>query len=282
MEKKILAWIDKNYKNGIEIYTDYNDYMEEKTAGKILESEHPSETFYETILKWYDDTSWNYLSDTWKECCKELHIDPNNNDLYEFFQENIYVNYPEDHYLDQDFCVNIVIDNGDANYDFTCHQCYPHYNSRSIQETLQNKSGMAWLARTQGYNLPQFRKIYKEYAKTDDKKKINDIKQQYPFIVSCYDEIANLPSHMGALTFFTRMTLRQLLDWHEHKKTVHINKNIPCGIMDYWSGGGSLLEISLEKDLDIPANKIFRLQVDDCCGPYTVGKTYGMCEDFWK
>ena len=41
-----------------EIYADYRDEMDVKTAIKILESKEPMEVFWDTLDEWYRDYRW--------------------------------------------------------------------------------------------------------------------------------------------------------------------------------------------------------------------------------
>ena len=114
--------------------------------------------------------------------------------------------------------------------------------------------------------------------------------------------MANLPSHMATLTFLVRMTLRDLIELNRCIKLQDRNghfydatKNPYCGyivlgketmtgLFDPWAGGGSVLEIELEKDVRIPIRFIRSAMPDGCddCGRYGVGDVYGMCGSAWE
>jgi hypothetical protein len=85
---------------------------------------------------------------------------------------------------------------------------------------------------------------------------------------------------MNALTFFTKMTLKEFIDYQENPTdlTISIEKN--CGLYDPWNGAGSVLEIELEKPVKIP-KKYIEMHIDGCRG-YGVDEIYGMCSSFWK
>ena len=46
-----------------EIYADYRDEMDDRTAGEILESDAPEQVFYEKLDEWYGDAEWERLCD---------------------------------------------------------------------------------------------------------------------------------------------------------------------------------------------------------------------------
>ena len=108
-----------------EIYADYRDVMEDKTAAEICKSDDPREAFEEKMWEWYDDYAYDLcmeLLDEFEDSMKPSHPDGFSKEerdiLEDFFLEHVYYDYPEEHYLKQKFYVTIMTDTGDANYDF--------------------------------------------------------------------------------------------------------------------------------------------------------------------
>ena len=60
-----------------------------------------------------------------------------------------------------------------------------------------------------------------------------------------------------------------------------IDKGTETGLYDPWSGGGSVFEIQLEKDVKLPIRYI-RSALPDGGDGYSIGSVYGMCGSAWK
>jgi len=76
------------------------------------------------------------------------------------------------------------------------------------------------------------------------------------------------------------------IDREEFK--VLIPKGNRCGLFDPWNGGGSLLEMTTQKDIELPINKVldtvfdyFSIRVDGD-GGYSIKEVYGTTEGFFK
>lgn len=57
-----------------------------------------------------------------------------------------------------------------------------------------------------------------------------------------------------------------------------------CGLFDYYNGGGSVLELDLEKDVKISEKNIYMIQVERVkpCRGYSVDEVYGLTGSCWK
>ena len=298
LKNKIIKYIKENYPNGYDLYTDYNDTIENDSINKILESSNPKEEFNEWLWERYDLCECDIYGDVYNEIQENLKLTEKEidymDDCYQEFRdvlnEHLCINFPEDHYLDQKLCCNIVIDNGDQDTDFDYHHCYPHYDSRSTHENLSRKSGMMLLANLQGYSTKKFHKIY-NMCKTANTESYKKLKVKYPFITSCYDEIENSTSSCSALFICVKATLRELIEWHTKKADITITPKIDTiGLYNYWAGAGSSLEIKLEKTITIPKDKIFDFLPDESWNTnkggiyygYSIEDCYGMCKSAWK
>lgn len=283
-----------------EIYADYRDHMDGSTAIKILNSPSPMDAFYETMNDWYLDAEWSYrkeISDVVQEalCHYDNGAYPNGLNfeeaefLNDWITENIYFNYPTDHYLKQSFYTTIMVDTGDGNYDYTLNAHYPCYYGGRKGEAMDDKASLVWLAKQQGYTKGQLRKAL------DD----GDMANPNGFLESCRVEMANMTSHMQVLTFLVKMDLETLIkinrliqirdeNGHQYDATkygnyghIALEKNTMCGLFDPWNGGGSVLEIQLEKDINIPI-KFIRSCLPDGGDGYGVDEVYGLCGSAWK
>ena len=113
-----------------EIYVDYRDEIEDSIAQEILESNSPRDTLVERLWDWYQTDEWDIIDNlvddfrakTNPELLEDANIieDGNLDDdmIREEFIDIIYIDYPEDWAEDQEFCFNIIVSNGDDNYDF--------------------------------------------------------------------------------------------------------------------------------------------------------------------
>lgn len=281
-----------------EIYLDYSEkeYFIEQYAAKILESENPTERFYDCLndneVEYYND---GYFYDNIIEQVKgnmteeqealyELYEDEVREWLYEHCSEG----YNTKDFLDCDVDINLMIDTGNANYDFCCDSWVVACDG------LPKESSLLWLAKQQ-QKKTKFVKALNAYMDMDYNErlegklyKITDDK----FIISMIQEIENIYDYCCTLTFLVKMTLGEAIKLKESMKSkgyITLDKNVECGLFAKWVGGGSVLEIECDKDIKIPLDYIYELQVDDDnnsnqryhCN-YTVGNVYGLSGEAWS
>ena len=279
-----------------ELYADYRDEMSNKTAIEILKAPNPIEALWEKLNEWYIDCEWFYRDELEKKICTALTEEdglcPNGltekeeNQLHDIITELVSYNYPEDHYLDQKFYVNIMIDTGDGTHDFVLNDVYPAYCGY-YGEPLDNKASIVWLAKTQGYTKVQLRKALRA----------GDMSNPKGFLESMRVEVANISTHMNVLTFLVQLSLRELISLNKlirhaelqnstnscSKRCGHIilAKETEAGLFDPWNGGGSCFEIELEQEVKLPIRYI-RSALPDGGDGYSIGQVYGMCGSAWQ
>lgn len=281
-----------------EIYADYRDKMDNKTAIEILGSDDPFSTFLEKMQEWYMDTEWKYRKDLGDEVIGKLTAKngllpsdltkEQEQMLSDLLMELVYFNLPEKHYMNQRFCVNIMLDTGDGNYDYTLNDLYPAYCGYYNEGGIDPKASVAWLAKTQGYTKATLQKALRE----------GDMRDPHGFLQSMRTEVANIASHMNVLTFLVEMSLEELMELnrlvrlqerngHFYDATknpycgyIILDKKTVTGLYDPWSGGGSCFEIELEKDVKLPI-RFIRSALPDGGDGYSVGDVYGMCYSAW-
>lgn len=271
-----------------EIYVDYRDMLEDHTAQEILESDSPRDTLIEKLWDWYQESEWDILDDLVddfkEETDPELLEDANiiedgnldDNMIRDIFQDTVYIDYPEDWALGQEFCFNIIVSNGDDNYDFWINEHIVDEDG-NVDENAE-KAGLVWLAKQQGYTLDQVVEVLKDEDNVSTNK----------FLASVSSEVYNGYS-CEALTFCVEMTLGQAIALKERMKenpngSIILDKNTTCGLYDSWSGGGSLLDIACEKDIEIPFENIWRFYVDarrsNRCD--SIHDVYGTDDSLWR
>lgn len=294
IENKMCAWQKKpdGYYHE-EIYADYRDEMEDSTLKEIMKSEDPEQTFYEKMFEWYQDAEWEIERNLLEAVVASIETAAptetyDEDEIKDEIRELVSIDYPYEHFLKQEFCVNIFVDTGDGNYDYVLNCVYPHYNGR-CGETIDDKASILWLARQQGYTKTDLNKALRK----------GDIKDPHGFLESMRKEVINHGSHMGILTFLARMTLEEIFELNELLKLqdrngkkyaaeerpycgyILIDKKAECGLYDPWSGGGSILELQLEKDVRLPIRFIRSATVDggDGC---SIRNVYGTDSSIYR
>ena len=283
------AWEKKDDGNyHFDIYVDYRDEIEDSTAQEILESNSPRDTLIEKLWDWYQESEWDILDnlvDDFKEetdpkLLEDANIieDGNIDDdmIRDIFQDTVYVDYPVDWALGQEFCFNIIVSNGDDNYDFWLNEHIIDEDGAVDKDA--EKSGLVWLAKQQGYTLEELVKILKN----------GDIEKPKTFLETVLQEVAN-GYGCETLTFCVKMALGQAIVLKERMKenpngSIIIDKKAECGLFDPWDGGGSVLEIACEKDIEIPFENIWKFYIDESrSNRYdSIHNVYGTDSSLWR
>lgn len=278
---------DGNYH--FEIDVDYRDEIEDSIAQEILESDSPRDTLIERLWDWYQTDEWDIIDNlvddfrakTDPKLLEDANIieDGNLDDdmIREEFMDIIYVDYPEDWALSQEFCFNIIVSNGDDNYDFWLNEHIVDEDGK-VDENAE-KAGLVWLAKQQGYTLEEVVEALNCNG---------TIHQMKPFLSSVNNEVYN-GYGCEALTFCVKMTLGQAIALKEKMESnpngsIVINKNVTCGLFDPWQGGGSALDIACEKDIEIPFENIWKFYIDEKrSNRYdSIHNVYGTDSSLWK
>lgn len=262
------AWDKKsNEKYHFEIYVDYRDKIDDSTAQEILESDSPRDALIEKLWDWYQEAEWDILDDLVDDFKKNVDlelfrqadiIEDGNIDDYmirDIFQDTVYIDYPEDWALGQEFCFNVIVSNGDDNYDFWLNEHIIDDNGEVDIDA--EKAGIVWLAKQQGYSLEQVVGSLMGESAKEPKTFLETVRQEVDNGYGC-----------EALTFCVKMTLGRAIELKEKMEespsgSIVLNKNVECGLFDPWNGGGSVLEISCEKDVEIPFSNIWKIYIDE-------------------
>lgn len=305
--KNILqSYVCDREDGGIEIYTDCRDReLSDRTLERIFKSENPRETFEEILCEWVDNYEMEFGEDNIEEEIREhLTEDENDfftefyNELWDYIRENTYF-YCDFSDFNMDLSINIMIDCGNWNYDCTCDNVLNWYGN-SGDGSIDKESSMLWLAKTQG-KATELREACKQVHR-DDGYYVDRDKNKDKFIESCIQEFENLPSSMGTMTFLVKMSLFKLFDLIElqnkeydekgkydprknekSKSYFTLDKNTMCGLYNPWDGSGSVLEIELDKDVNVPI-KYANFAIDGLrmYGNYDVDEVYGLVGNAWK
>ncbi len=286
-----VCWKDENGVFYEEIYADYRDTLDDCTLKKICNDDHPREKLWELLDEWYRDCEWEYADNVIKQVLKDENVaelveNPDADEIRELIRDQFYIRYPEKHFLKEDVLIDLVIDTGDLNYDFTSNIIGGHYDASD--DSIPEESSLLWLARQQGYKKSELKKALADRGNS-----------QSPLLKSIYRETLNCGSHMNALAFLVKMTLEEYFNLRdaidkerERNKSYYLSertgrgylllsKDTTCGLYDSWNGSGSVLEIKLEKDVRLPFRCIASADHDGCHG-YGIREIYGCGSDLWS
>ena len=257
------------------IYLDYNDYLPEEAILEITKDEDPEEAFYEYVGDWMMD-SISYEESYVLECIENNWDNDKFGEYYayynEFVQEVVYSReiidfvFPYDHLLKQEVCVNLLVDTGDGDYDFTLNNFLSYNAQEEEYKEIEKESSILWLVKQQGYTEEDLIEAIE-----------NDTYNR--FLKTVVEELENPTSSMNALSFFVSMTLGEYIRFIKEGETITVDTSTSCGLVDHWSGAGSLLSIELAKPVTLTKD-ILEPHVDGGRG-YGVDSIYGMLSSFW-
>lgn len=307
LKKRVDEIVRDNYlpneDGGIEVYCDYRDELSDATIKEIMKSDNPRQAFKETL---WDFDDWWYYDELKKEIKRRLTDDErelylnNEDEMSDYIYESYSFYLPEEHF-NKSVKVNIMLDTGNMNYDFTRDNVL-NWDGQYSGGEFDEESSVLWLANQQGKGG-----LLKKCVKQSWNRWMND-EQKYKetttcedkFIISAMQELANLPSHMGTMTFLVEMSLFDLFELKEAiQKEKELNnsyelegrkgigyivldKSTMCGLFNCWSGSGSVLEIDCEKDIKIPLHCIWNAVVDGTkIYGYDVDEVYGLIGSCW-
>ena len=282
LEQKIINYISDITEH---IYLDYRDFED---LEHLLAKNETQDAFLmyldECYIDYYDEIVTYHVD----EILDTFNL--SSDDRYEvqdIVQEHLTIIFPYDDFLDYEIKANVICDfYNEGNSDFT------------------DNGWLKWLMNSQGYRVKDYPAIKKLaryrwlqpcdggiYYYDDNKLKDGEVEavrnSGSKFLKSLLQECENqYIDYMRALTFLTKMTIREYYAWKENRlKKIVFNKNVECGLFNCWQGCGSVLEIALEKDVTVNAKNIYRIQIETprVKGQgYTVDEVYGLCGSCWK
>lgn len=255
-----------------EMYADYRDELSDRTILKALDSKEPLSEIEYAIDSAYDYGA-DYRDDLYEDFIKFLDkkdVDYDSDEVIDYLNEYVYFVAPYDHFFRQKVKCHLIVDTGDANAEFTLNP-----NDMTTEEEIDDlspKASIVWLAETQGYDIEQLKEALR--GNYGDSK----------FLKSVYEEMINNLGSLSALTFLLRATVKDLLRVKEESLDVKVSPSVECGFFDVLNGGGSTLEIELEKPVTIPNEYIWVFEPDAEGGrvAYTVDEVYGVSGSAYK
>lgn len=190
-------------------------------------------------------------------------------------------------YLDSIVNVNLWVDTGDGECDFTYNTVCPSsfvidrwdYSDVTYTAPLNNKASIVWLAKQQGYTKEILKKhLYGEAS--------------FSYcLYSIMDEVNNQYSVINPLCFTMGMKLKDLIiivelkQWHKETGKwggyLILNKDAVCGFYEH-SGNCGLMEICLEQDVKLQIKYLFTIYIDDKEDLDSLYNTWEDHERFWE
>ena len=232
---------------------------------------------------------WRTVKDNLTEEWLELYLD-NETEMEDYIHDKFYYYYDRKDF-DCDIKVNITIDCGNMNTDYTEDNVLNYYGKGNMPEL----SSIRWLAIQQGKEKELEEVLEKYNAEEISYDEIED-----KLCKSCVREFENLSSHMGTMTFMVEMPIMEVArlieiqnenylkeykyDTRNHpcKSYIELGKETECGLFDTWNGGGSVLEIELEKNVQIPLMYCKFCPDGAKVYGYDVDEVYGLIGSCWK
>lgn len=276
-----------------EIYADYRDKLSDKDILNICRADNPREAFDEQIMENYENCECDCEAELLKKIMETETIangiesgETTEDEIAELARDQYYVNLPYEHFLNQSLYVDILINAGDLNFDYTLNAPFASWNGRDAK-VIDENSGILWLARQQGYTKTALTKALRDRETNDNR-----------FLKSVLAEVENVTTSMNALTFLVKIPLKEWFQLHDAiskekplnncyfpKKSkgrgyIIVDKGTTCGLYDPWNGAGSVLEIQLGKDVRLPIRMIDSALPDGGRG-YSINEIYGLCSSAW-
>lgn len=250
----------------IDFYPDYRDLEDlEKLVGKCTEQYLFEDQIYEA---WQDpifEEQYDIARLIASELIKKYNCDGVSDSLFAHIQdavsELVEIDLHIKEYLDQLIKVNLFI-----TYQDSQEACYSNFDYKTLK---------AFLIKL-GYAKPmQLIKMCEkgEYLGKD------------PFLQSLQTEIENaFKTQINNLCFIGWMTIEEYYKCKNNptKTLITIPKNATGGFVDYHSGGGSVLDLDLPKDITIKASSLETILVEGCNMKYTVDSIYGLTSQCYK
>jgi len=280
-------------------YVDRNDSLDEHT--KIIEKcieNKSADALYEAIDEWYQDSPFYEFEsldkDLVSDICSKFEIEEDEaEELLEEYRDEI-----NDHYYsvdDSTVLKDLIRNTSSVEVRIPLYSNYDCINSHHFEGGYSYKeSYFGDMVDVLNLNPAKVKKLLVE----------NDVEVYGSFpnykhregkeLVSYADfwqELENSSCGANLLVFTGLLNLQDLLDKDFKVVELTIPKGNNCGLFSSTYGGGSVLEMELQRDfkikLDVPRKKgltkydTFDLLIDDANG-YSIDSVYGMCRSFWK
>ena len=280
-------------------YVDRNDSLDEHT--KIIEKcieNKSADALYEAIDEWYQDSPFYEFEsldkDLVSDICSKFEIEEDEaEELLEEYRDEI-----NDHYYsvdDSTVLKDLIRNTSSVEVRIPLYSNYDCINSHHFEGGYSYKeSYFGDMVDVLNLNPAKVKKLLVENNVEVYGSFPNYKHREGKELVSYADfwqELENSSCGANLLVFTGLLNLQDLLDKDFKVVELTIPKGNNCGLFSSTYGGGSVLEMELQRDfkikLDVPRKKgltkydTFDLLIDDANG-YSIDSVYGMCRSFWK
>lgn len=244
-ESRFVAFLDNHYNGKLEeaLYIDYNDEFSANRMAKFVKDAVECKIPIETLVNDYilENTDWCPEFDIIRAFIEatnqkeEDFFDCGPTDLYDYYRE-LFAEYVDLDYGTKDLLKNSTPEDLTIFFGGYWDDDYGNIEERYNQDNKTVSTPVEWLLETQGY--------------TEDDLHNEDKRQESVFLESLYDELYD----MSDLSNFQLVAILDSNNWEAivalcQKEGAIIRKTTTFGLFDSVHGGGSLMDITLEKDI---------------------------------
>lgn len=230
---------------------------------------------------------WLVPADTTFEwILQESGIQPHDGERYEAARDHLFDTYdvqpPYTELLAQEAQVNILLGTDmESNLDFSSiHDLRYNFMEQLPADEEVKDNALVCLTELQGYSYDSLRDAYD--CLQDEG--FNVCQDEFgPFLASTANELDNFSHVMGTVAILATVPIEDIPKLNAGEHEITVPEGATVGIFAPWVGGGSMLDIELEKPLTIPTEMIYETQIEGVrCDEFTVNQVYGLVDEAWK
>lgn len=305
-------------------YTDDNKFLlqvaydhrdDDKAPTKVYGNDDELMSYLQDAISevWYE-AIWNAEDDI----LRKAGFEPND-DVCEpqkdWLRENIFIDPPYDHYLDQSMRINIMLcTSSEPNHCFSdIHAQYlamaepdrlTDGSVEACKQLIEMDTSLSRLVEQQGHTMEELAATMKEYRAFfyDEEGSLrqhigedgNPLKydQEFKlfssthnkFLTSLCCELENQGYEEGILTVLAEVSMRDFATMMKGDSVITMPADCMCGIFSPDHGAGSVLEVELEKPLVFTRDAIYDVQIEGASPDfgYNLDYVYGLVHNCWK
>lgn len=277
-ESRFVAFLDNHYNGKLEeaLYVDYNDEFSADRMAKFVKDAVKCKMPIEVLVNDYvlENSEWCPEFDVIKAFAEatnqkeEDFFDGGPTDLCDYYRE-LFAEYIDLDYGVKDLLKNSTPEDLTIFFGGYWDDDYGNIEERYNQDNKTVSTPIEWLLGTQGY--------------TEDDLHNEDKRQNSNFLTSLYDELYD----MSDLSDYQLVAIPDSNNWNAivtlcRKESAIIRKSTTFGLFDSVHGGGSLMGITLEKDIYVdnqtPSHRV-TIQEGKEWLDYTPSTVYGFNRD---
>lgn len=244
-ESRFVAFLDKHYEGKLKetLYIDYTESLSANRMAKFVKDAVGCKMPIEALVNDYilENTDWCPEFDTIRAFIEatnqkeEDFFDCGPTDLCDYYRE-LFAEYVDLDYGAKDLLKNSTPEDLTIFFGGYWDDDYGNIEERYNQDNKSIETPIEWLLETQGH--------------TEDDLHNEDKRQNSTFLATLYDELYD----MSDLSDYQLVAIPNSNDWNAivalcRKEGAIIRKTTTFGLFDSVHGGGSLMGITLEKDI---------------------------------